>query len=249
MVNAAGPGQDELAKPHQCKHCLRRFTTSSNLGTHIRNNCKKAPLVVEEVRAITQPSVAELMKEIQELRATMAAAALVPQKPPTVQVASTIINVTINAFGKESTDHIGPDTIRRMLDETLARGINGKRAAFTAMINAAELIYSDERHPENITCYIPDEHDLRKALVHISDGQGGLQWHLRPCEEVIPPMARKATDLVFDNQPYQNAMRYDELMRALRDNEPAFQHDKEMQSVLVRNRRLLIDKKGEPASK
>jgi hypothetical protein len=158
---------------------------------------------------------------------------------PVVQVAGTIINVSINPFGEETTDHIGHDTIKQVLDEALTRGEADEQAAYAAMLRAAELIYGDHQHPENITCYIPDEHNPQTALVHAPDNSGDLGWHLLPCSEVIPPMTKNATDLVFKKQPFADAVRYDSLMRALRNHEEKFKSRSGMSAMLGRNRRLL----------
>ena len=241
-VSAADLGEADLAKPHACPQCHRRFTTASNLTTHVRNNCK---VLITRPPAAPTPAAttAELMQEIRELKAALSAASsatlTLPAPPaPTVQVANTIINVTnvtINAFGQESFDHITHERIRALLDEAI-RSKQADDATSATLARAAQLIYSDREHPENITCYMPSQ-DVRSAMVCAGADGGRVQWRILPRDKVVSPMARRTKDLLFSKQPCVNPEQYQELMRRLCVDSP--EDGRYMPKILEQNRELL----------
>jgi len=137
--------------------------------------------------------------------------------------------VNVNVFGNENTDHITSAKIREVLEECLQ--LDGiPQAAKQAVMKAAMLIYSDPEHPENFTCYVPNKRE-GSALVH---GVGG--WEVRPLKVVTVPMAKRAIDILFDKQPYEDAETFEPLMKELRDNEAKYSSGAEMRAILVGNK-------------
>ena len=141
--------------------------------------------------------------------------------------------IQINVFGEEMTPHIGRGRVKEMLDGILRTASNPGHAALQALIETALLIYSDPDHPENITCYLPDK-ERGEALVHV-----GGEWAVRPCELVLPPMVSRSLDTLVEKQPFDDAERYGDLMKALIANEQSYKEGHKLKTVLVRNRALL----------
>jgi hypothetical protein len=54
--------------------------------------------------------------------------------------------------------------------------------------DSAVLVYSD---PENLTAYLPNKR---------TNG-----WEVQPASLVLPPMAQKNVNTLFDRQPYEDA--------------------------------------------
>ena len=154
------------------------------------------------------------------------------------QQAQTINNgvmqqITINVFGQEDTKHIGRQTIKDLLDNVLSGTQDPAQGAIAALLKTAMLIYSDADHPENLTCYLPNN-KKDDVLVH-----GAAGWEVQPYTVVLPPMATRSVDTLFDNQPFVDADKYGDLMKALAENEQAYKEGKEMRTILVRNKDLL----------
>lgn len=142
-------------------------------------------------------------------------------------------NLTVNVFGHEEVGHIGRERVREILDGILEEVKDPSQAALAALLRTAIMIYSDPTRPENLTCYLPNKKN-NEVMVHGDDG-----WEIRPCQLVLSPMTVKTCNVLFVNQPFENAEKYTDLMVALRGNEEAFQAGKTMRPVLVRNRELL----------
>ena len=153
-----------------------------------------------------------------------------------LQVAGQVYNAPvthINFFGREDTSHIDRPRIRALLDDVLSSTPDPTTGALTAFLKAAMLIYSDPNIPENITCYLPSS-KKEDVLVHGAEG-----WEVQPYTVVLPPMATRSVDALFNNQPFDNCEKYDKLMGALRDNEAAYKVGGKMKTVLVLNKALL----------
>jgi len=142
-----------------------------------------------------------------------------------------VFNISI--FGKESTGHIDRAGIKALLDHTIAQIQDPSQGAMAALLRTAALIYSDPARPENLTCYLPNK-KKEDVMVH---GESG--WEIQSCQLVLPPMVTKSVDALFDNQPFEDAAKYGDLMKALRENEQAYMEGKEMKTILVRNKALL----------
>lgn len=141
--------------------------------------------------------------------------------------------ININVFGREDAAHLGRPAIKELLDHSLSATASPAQAAVEALLRAAMMIYSDPQHPENLTCYLPNKKHS-EVMVH---GENG--WEVQSIQLVVPPMVAKTATVLFDNQPFEEASRYTELMRALRENERAYFSGREMKTVLVRNKALV----------
>jgi hypothetical protein len=141
--------------------------------------------------------------------------------------------VIINVFGKEGLDHATLARIKAILDESLAQTPALPMAANAAVLKTAMLVYSDPDHPENLTCYLPNK-KTDDVLVHAAAG-----WEVQPASLVLPPMAKKSVDTLFDRQPFEDADEYGPLMKELADNEERYAAGQELRPILVRNKDLL----------
>ena len=141
-------------------------------------------------------------------------------------------HIVINLFGQESLDHVTAARIRAILTDSLSRPALPE-AAQTAVLKTAMLVYSDPDHPENLTAYLPNK-KADEVLVHAKEG-----WEIQPASLILPPMALKSVDTLFDNQPFENADEYGPLMKELAENEKRYTAGTELRPILVRNKDLL----------
>jgi hypothetical protein len=141
-------------------------------------------------------------------------------------------NITINVFGQEGVDHATVDRIKAILDESLKIAALPE-AARAAVLQTAQLIYSDPAHPENFTCFLPNK-KTNDALVHGVSG-----WEVQPVWLVLPPMTKKSVDTLFDQQPYDNAEVYGGLMKELAEAEAKHVGRGDLRPLLVRNKAAL----------
>ena len=140
--------------------------------------------------------------------------------------------VVVNFFGQERIDHVTLERVRAILDESL-KAPALPTAADTAVLRTAMLVYSDPGHPENLTCYLPNK-KTGEALIHTEAG-----WEIQPTTLVLPPMAQKSFDTLFDKQPYEDADAYVPLLKELQQNEARYAAGEELRPILVRNKDLL----------
>lgn len=255
-----------LARKHVCPVCAREFAAAKTLYRHQRSPClPDSPPVLPvnvltlsgdvagsaageggDVRGVAQTIKEEIMAELVSQIARSLPLAAAPPAPALSQVNShsivqnhigavhNTVNITVNLFGSEDTSHITADDVRKLLDETLSEPGEAADQAIRALVRTAMLVYSDPDHPENLTCYIPNKRESSSAMVH---GEKG--WALQPCQIVYPRMAYTAVDLLFKNQPFENAVRYGDVMKALRANEQAYTAGRELHPIVVRNKDLL----------
>lgn len=255
-------GPVALADPNiaqrQCKFCCRVYASYTSMRRHVRTSCKIAPntrngetgmsVLYDHTIRKQQAQIAHLTALVEkqtsciDKQSTLVRQLLDRQDGQTVVVGAsdgaqvaidnhrTIVN--INVFGRERLDHATSAHIREILDESRAAP-SLPAAAQTAVLKAAMLIYSDPDHPENYTCYLPNK-KTNDVLVHAEDG-----WEIQPAALVLPPMAVKGVDVIFDRQPYEDAERYGQLLTELRDNEQRYTTGAELRPILVRNKELL----------
>lgn len=162
-------------------------------------------------------------------------------------VGKTTNNITINVFGKENLGRVTKPQIFDVLRGLGPIGDDVKALCEKAIIKTAMLIFSDPAHPEDITCYLPNKKG-DDALVH---GEAG--WEVQPVGLVISPMATKAIDALFAQQPAPdtetptNDVKWmmDEcgrIMRYLAQHEGDLTNEPprgEMRGILIRNKDLL----------
>jgi hypothetical protein len=103
--------------------------------------------------------------------------------------------VTINVFGKENTSHITHADIWRIFKQLSPIGDDMRKTAERAILAMAMMIFSDEKHMENITCYTPNKKG-KEALIH---GEKG--WEVMPMSLVMSPIASRSVDELFAKQP------------------------------------------------
>ncbi|MBL4702379.1 MAG: hypothetical protein JKX85_14100 [Phycisphaeraceae bacterium] len=143
--------------------------------------------------------------------------------------ASQTQNTAVNVFGQEKLDHINTEKIRLVLDESLA-SLAIPDAAQTAALKTAQLIYSDPEHLENVTCFLPNK-TMQEVLVYTGEG-----WDIQPVQLVLPVMALKAVDTLFNLQPREEDVdTYGPIMIELREKERKYAKGCQLRAILVRN--------------
>jgi hypothetical protein len=164
-----------------------------------------------------------------------------------IRVTNKQTNVTLNIFGGESTAHITSVDVLSLLRALGPLGEDLCKPSERLILSMAMLIYSDERHPENITCYLPNKKG-KDALIH-----GETGWEVMPVSLTLSPMASKSVDELFKKQPWPGLngvpadLNLDEPTRILRyiaDHEPdlvggAASPSSELRAIPIRNREIL----------
>lgn len=240
------PEADRI-KPHKCADCGRRFTSPSGLSTHSRRSCPAKKLAENPQPKAEQDEIATLRAQIADLEQRMHHAALVKPLPPVPQVPNLSIynNVTINVFGTETWQHIDEQRIMTLLDHVIPadiqeRGIQDEDAS-KLFTRTAMLIYSDERHPENLTAYIPRSQGAQdKVMVYRGDLRN---WEVMPLADAVTPMTKNTLDLLERRQPWRSGKHdlrdYSQMVGQVFRREQRWLEGKELRAVLVRNGDLI----------
>jgi hypothetical protein len=249
---------------HTCLSCGREFCRPSNLTRHMSDGrCPIATprITISAAKKGTIPASAksedvkkhlektnkillELSKEVASMRDERKSA-----EPTSVINNGTVNNITINIFGNENITHLTSLDVLRMLN-TLPQAKdfltleNLLPAAQQAVINTAMLIYSDEKRPENITCYLPNKKTDEVVV------RGASGWEVRPYTLIVSPIAARVIELLFAKQPIagvdgispdEDNERWGKLLRCIRDNETTLTSPpmRGLRPILVRNRDML----------
>ena len=141
--------------------------------------------------------------------------------------------IVINVFGNEDLSHITRADVKAILDTCVQNTVIAD-AAQMAMLKMAMRAYSDPKHPENVTCFLPNK-KTNDALIHTAEG-----WEVQPVDLVVTPMAERSVTELFDKQPLEDYTKYDGLMRELRDNgKKHIGNTSALRPILVRNKGLV----------
>lgn len=254
--------------PNTCRFCGRTYSRADTLLRHIRTTCKIAPnerngekgmdLLYEHVKR-QQTELEGLKGELAEMKAQLvvapdagaggiqaAGAGNVQVAGNNNQVVQQDNRVNILVFGQESTAHLTHGAVKRLLDE--AKAMESGPGAQLALLRAAEEIFSSRKHPENLTCFLPNK-KTKEALVHGTEG-----WEVRPEAAILPAIAQRSHTALFDAQPLPHlegceGMRdhrdYVHIFRELLDNEAAYsQGVLGLHEMLVRNKTLVAQVLG-----
>lgn len=242
----------EKLKPFSCHLCNHRFTSQSGLCHHVKKACKFVGNVQKSYeQALLRKEVSEQNKRIEELTAQMQVlmrtSTPTPAAPVSVEQIGTVNNVggdqnnnfTINIFGSEDVSYLGRPQIRAVLDQALSTSSDPWTAAKLALTQIGYHVYSNPEHPENMTCYLPNK-KRDEALVRMGDS-----WMARPCTEITSVMHSKSMDIMFQQQPFEDATKYGDLMLEARDREkdPAF-----IKEVKQNYRVILVENKNKVPS-
>ena len=257
---------DPYLDQKKCRFCGRVFSSYTAMRRHVRQSCKIAPNekngdegmeklyehTISRMRA-QQDQIASLEALVQRQSEMMKTLMPAPPAEPArvaggevailahdsqVAVDNRHTTVNINVFGREEVSHVDPDRIRAILTDSLAVAAL-PAAAQRAILQTAMLVYSDPDHPENLTCFLPNK-KTDDALVHMSRADGTTGWEVQPVLLVLPAMATRSVDTLFDKQPFEDADAFEPLMVELRDKEAQYtKGGGDLRPVLVRNKDLL----------
>ena len=249
--------EDPALDQKKCRFCGRVFSSYTSMRRHVREACRIAPNEKngdEGMEKLYEHTLRKQQTEIAELKTLVEQQSVLLQQlvaqnggntgaqagEVAVQGDQNVVDnrkVVINVFGREGVGHVTAERVRAILDECL-RVPALPVAANTAVLQTAMLVYSDPERPENLTCYLPNK-KTNDALVHMSREDGTTGWEVQPTTLILPPMAHKSVDALFDHQPFEDAEEYAPLMRELANNEARYTAGTELRPVLVRNKELL----------
>jgi len=238
-----------------CRFCGRVFSSYVGMRRHVRGTCKIAPTTrnggvgMEFLYKYTIQQAAELealKTQMQSITQQIGGPADGSAAPPGAAAGEVAVlmgdgnrvavdnskHVTINVFGQEGVNHATMARIRGILDESM-KAPALPEAAQAAVLRTAQLIYSDPAHPENLTCFLPNK-KTNDALVHGASG-----WEVQPVSLVLPPMAKRSVDTLFDQQPYEDAETYGALMKELSVAEAKHADGLHLRPILTRNKGFL----------
>jgi hypothetical protein len=227
-----------------CRHCGLIFSSRQGAYRHEQKNC---PAKAEQETEVLQ-EMADLRLELADLRNMLSkksaagGSVVVHNKIGCTIDASTTNVINVNVFGNEDLKHIGPSEIKALLDGVLMLTTDPERGAIQALTEATMMICSDPKRPINLTCYVPNK---KHNAVRVRDADGG--WVLRPFMSVKTPLIARAAGLLFDNQPFEDAAKYGDIMKALRAEEQkksATDSDKCVRGILERNKELVTQAFG-----
>jgi len=239
----------ELEKK-RCHFCGRVFSSNNAKNRHIRTVCKIAPnqrngnngmdMLYQHVLRQEARHAAEMAEMRDEIAALRAAPAMVAAPVNAADRGGVVIapahdafvnidrrNFTINVFGAETTSHITREQVRGLFDYCVDNCKTPRLAAHAAVEGLVAFIYCDPQHPENFTCYQPNQKEP-VALVHTAKG-----WKSRPVAEVLSPMTIKAADSLFAKQPCMGYQKYDAMVTCIIDNELEFERGADAKNALA----------------
>ncbi len=143
----------------------------------------------------------------------------------------------MNNFSQESVGHIGHAAVQQ-LEGALNTVMSPQlliESVTTAIFETAKLIYSDEKFPENVTCWLEkEENDI--AFVRLNTGWAGIAVQL-----VLAQMVDKSIGVLLDNQRFESISQLRELLLVRFDvlnNRVRRNIERQMRIILVLNDRL-----------
>jgi hypothetical protein len=226
ILDAEDLAEDKKKNPYKCRFCGRTYAQTSSLSRHMKQNCKIAPRngdtsgmdkLYEHVLKKQEETKKQLEEMMRKMEAMEAANKSIPTSPAAItktehkeikigagvnkgmidqSTNKTINNVTINIFGAEKTPHITPVDVLGLFRGLGPLGEDLSKASDRLILSMAMMIYSNEKHPENITCYLPSKKG-KEALVHAEGG-----WEVMPVSLTLSPMASRSVDELFKKQPW-----------------------------------------------
>lgn len=237
----------EQQRPHVCRFCNHRFASRSGLSRHVKYTCQIAGSeagmeklyehTLKQRLAEQELQMQKMQEQLDRLESAAAAPAVAFASGVNIMHADHVHNnMTINIFGSEDVSYLGRTEIRAILDKALrVSPSDPMKAAKHALTEIGYKVYSNPLHPENITCYVPNKRH-EDVLIHT-----GERWELRPGAEITPEMYVRSMEIMFGQQPFENAERYGPLMIEARERE----HDPTFAGAMHKGyRTLLVENKA-----
>jgi Zinc finger, C2H2 type len=189
--------EENKENAYKCNYCDYIFTRKDSLKKHILSRCK----IKKDQDNLKEQLFNELITEINNLKKEIKL--IRQQKNPTNinhgninngsiinHITNNIINIKLNAFGKEDRSHITNEDYKRIINK-----------GFKSIPELIKLIHFDENKPENQNIYISN---MRDNYVMIYDGK---KWVLGNKKDTIHQLYMEKKDILVD--------KYDELINEL----------------------------------
>lgn len=225
----------------KCQFCGRVFTTYTSKQRHIRKTCKIAPNAKNGdtgMEILYKHMLNKQQAEIDELKAQVQLLTSVCQKTGGSVAANQLTStVPIAAFGQEEFEHVTRDHILAVFDKCILLP-SPAHAARAALIEIATLLFGDPDHPQNLTCFLPNQKGTT-AVVHTADG-----WETRSLSLVLTDIAMKTMKELFLKQPCINYRKYTAMVKELKKNNAHYETGTTLLPVLIRNKKLLASLLG-----
>ena len=157
---------------HQCRFCKQQLSKSSNHTRHIKT-CKAK----QEYRETLEAKLKENQTKQQHIT----------NNTINNNILLNVSAETLKKFGKEDTDHITNEYLRRVIGRL---GVTLPKVVSTV----AKKIYFDKNKPENQTVQITN---VRSQWAKVSNGS---DYELQPLGEAVSGVRNKVTDLYVERQ-------------------------------------------------
>lgn len=217
-----------FSTPRAAKIHLTRFCNGFQTDQRFQSLLAKVTEMDQQIKRLEEDNE-KLKKDNEQLiehNKQLTKQLALPTTPTTQYIINNIHTTQINVFGSESISHVTISHIKRILDNAI-KFPSLEAQADNAVINTAMLVYSDEEHVENITCYMTNKR-ADTACVRTETG-----WDVMPVDSISGPMITKSYDVIFEYQPHSTE--YGDILRYLIDNE----NIRNLRPVLSRNKTIL----------
>lgn len=192
--------EEDLAKPHKCPYCNRRFTAYTNMRRHVRERCKIAPnekngdMGMERLYTHVlqqQIQIQEQQRQITELTNRMGSEKSGPQAATggvAIQGDHAQVNqIILNIHGKEDPKAITTEQIKEAIE---AGG--GTNEILGRVMRA---LYHDI--PENRNAWLSNKKD-NLAMVYEGATEQTAKWVPKDRKEILPGMVAKSAVRFLD---------------------------------------------------
>lgn len=224
ILDAEDIPEEKKDARYKCKFCGRVFQQDAGLSRHMKKRCKIIPRNGdtsgmerlydhfekkrdEKVQNLER-KLERVLEEMKTLKgeerktvpASLASAVTEAARTANVIAKNAVVDqstkININIFGREDTSHISHKEVLDILQKLGPLGSDLDTPSKRAITSMTMRIFSDPKHPENLTCFMPNKKG-KDALVH---GESG--WEMMPLSLALSPMATKSVDALFAKQPW-----------------------------------------------
>lgn len=156
---------DVTPNQYECDYCKKAFKYRSGKSRHMKTCTNKPP--EKDTQIIDQTNYSsesnDKDKQIEYLKQQLAMKDAVIAKKDEVIANTRQINISFNAFGNETLEHLNNPQIKNILQQYLP---------YDLYPQLMDQIYFNPNVPENHTISIPN---LNKPLYQVQDGKGGTK--------------------------------------------------------------------------
>lgn len=175
-----------------CKRCDGEWTHKGNYERHINRKIFCDGTKNDNVQNGGNVDLESKIKILEEKINNITAQNIITNNIEN-QTNNNIINININAFGKEDFDHI-----------TEKQCINAIRRMISSIPEAVKMIHFNVNKPENHNIYLPNKKDTKHVMVY-----NGEQWNLEMKQDILDNLKERGIDFIqgkFDELSKENKL-------------------------------------------